>query len=398
MKFARRRHIAALAFVVMLGLGVVTTHSQAQTFTVLYNFTGTPDGYAPYAGLVQDQAGTLYGTTYVGGSGNCFDGCGTVFKVSKTGKETVLYNFAGGSGDGCNPSAELIRDTADNLYGTTQTCGSSNLGTVFKVSKIGKETVLHSFAGGSADGCTPAGGLLRDKAGNLYGATFQCGASGVGTVFRVSKSGNETVLHSFAGAPSDGSVPFFTSLLMDTKGNLYGVTYEGGASDNGVVYKLSKTGTLTLLYSFAGETSDGCFPNGNLATDNKGNLYGVTRECGPSGEGIVWKLGKKGTETVLHNFAGGSSDGAYPWAGVVLDAKGNFYGDTNEGGASGDGTVYELNGKGTLTLLHSFAFSDGETPQGGVIRDATGNLYGTGTYGGSGCGVEGCGTVWKLAP
>jgi uncharacterized repeat protein (TIGR03803 family) len=112
----------------------------------------------------------------------------------------------------------------------------------------------------------------------------------------------------------------------------------------------------------------------------------------------VWKVSQKGTETVLHSFAGAPSDGEYPWAGVVMDTKGNLYGDTNEGGASGDGTVYELNKKGTLTLLHSFSFSDGDAPQGGLIRDATGNLYGTGTYGGSGCGAGGCGTVWKLTP
>jgi len=183
-------------------------------------------------------------------------------------------------------------------------------------------------------------------------------------------------------------------LLMDAKGNLYGVTAQGGASNKGVVFKLSKNGRLTVLHSFVGGKADGCYPYGTPAMDAKGNLYGTTYMCGTANAGVVWKVGAKGTENVLHNFAGGSSDGAYPYAGVIMDAKGNFYGDTAYGGSSGDGTVYELNKKGKLTLLHSFAGSDGESPIGGLIRDAKGNLYGTAYEGGS----DLYGTVWKLTP
>jgi len=380
----------ALTFVVVLGFGAGTTPSvEAQTFTVLHNFTGSSDGGNPYAGVLRDTSGNLYSTTANGGSSDK----GVVFKLDTGGTETVLHSFTGGT-DGGEPLAGLIRDTAGNFYGTTFAGGSSGNGVVFKLSKGGRATVLHSFAGGTADGAHPWGGLIQDDKGNFYGTTSGGGPSNWGTVFKLSKSGTETVLHSFVGGSSDGEFPYYTSLLMDTKGNLYGVTSQGGSSNRGVVFKLSKSGKFTVLHSFIGGTTDGCYPYGTPAMDTKGNLYGTTYMCGASNAGVVWKVGEKGTETVLHNFAGGSSDGAYPYAGVIMDAMGNFYGDTAYGGSSGDGTVYELNKKGKLTLLHSFAGSDGESPIGGLIRDAKGNLYGTAYEGGS----DLYGTVWKLTP
>ena len=379
---------AALMLVVVLVLGAGTSQSaQAQTFTVLYDFTGSPDGEYSYAAVVRDAAGNLYGTTYEGGA----SGYGTVFKVDTSGTETVLHSFSAGT-DGSYPFAGVIQDNAGNLYGTTYEGGSSGYGTVFKVDTSGTETILYTFAGGTTDGCNPAGGLLRDKAGNLYGTAGACGASGVGAVFKLSKKGKETVLHSFAGGSSDGAYPAFTTLLMDKKGKLYGVTEDGGTGGVGTVYVLSPRGTVTLLHSFIGGTTDGCYPLGSPAMDKDGTLYGTAEGCGSGSLGIVWKVSKKGTETVLHNFAGGSSDGASPLAGVVLDTKGNLYGDTDAGGASSFGTVYELNKKGTLTLLHSFAGSDGSYPFGGVIRTSKGNLYGTA---GSG-GTYSYGTVWQL--
>lgn len=383
---------AALALALVLVFGAVTTQSaRAQTFTTRYNFTGSTDGGWPYASLIRDTAGNLYGATEVGG----VSGAGTVFKVSKNGTEKVLYSFTGGA-DGANPFAELLRDTAGNLYGTTANGGASGLGTVFKVSKTGKETVLYSFAGGT-DGCYPYGGLLRDQAGNLYGTTEVCGASGVGTVFKLGKAGKETVLHSFAGGTSDGEFPSFTTPLMDKKGNLYGVAEQGGTYNQGVVYKLGKSGKFTLLYSFAGGTIDGCNIFGTPAMDSAGNLYGTANNCGASHVGMVWKVSPKGKETVLHNFAGGASDGAEPIAGLIMDAKGNLYGDTYQGGSASLGTVYKLNKKGTLTLLHTFTGPDGDYPYSGLIQDAAGNLYGTTLYGGSGQGCRnGCGTVWRI--
>ncbi len=309
----------------------------------------------------------------------------------------MLYTFTG-KPDGAEPLAGLIRDAAGNFYGTTFAGGSSDNGAVFKLSKSGAETVLYSFAGGSSDGAHPWGGLIQDGKGNFYGTTFGGGASNWGVVFKLSKSGAETVLHTFAGGSSDGEFPMYTSLLMDKKGNLYGITEQGGGSDRGVVYKLSKRGKLTVLHSFTGGTADGCYPYGTPAMDVQGNLYGTTYKCGSSNAGIVWKVSNKGKEAVLHNFAGGSSDGAYPYAGVMMDAKGNFYGDTAYGGSgncsSGCGTVYELNKKGTLTRLESFDGSDGQYPVGGLVQDAKGNLYGTAYIGGS----DLYGTVWKLTP
>ncbi len=380
----------ALALAVVLGLGIVTTQSaQAQTFDVLYNFTGSSDGGNPYAAVLRDTSGNLYSTAANGGS----SGKGVVFKVDTRGTETVLYSFTGGS-DGGEPVAGLIRDSAGNFYGTTFSGGSSDNGVVFKLSKSGSETVLHSFAGGSSDGAHPWGGLIQDDKGNIYGTTSGGGASNWGTVFKLSKDGTETVLHTFVGGESDGEFPMYTSLVMDKTGNLYGITEQGGPDNLGLVYKLSPSGKFTLLHGFLGGATDGCYPYGTPAMDSKGNLYGTAYKCGSSGEGMVWKVTKKGAETVLHNFAGGSSDGAYPYAGVIMDAKGNFYGDTAYGGSSGDGAVYQLNKKGKLILLHSFAGSDGELPIATLVRDAKGNFYSTAYEGGS---YE-YGTVWKMTP
>jgi uncharacterized repeat protein (TIGR03803 family) len=364
---------------------------------VVYSFTGSSDGGEPYAGLVRDAAGNLYGTTISAGA----FGWGVVFKVDTRGTETVLHSFGGVTTDGRTPYAELVRDKSGNLYGTTYEGGGigcvDGCGTVFKVDTTGTETVLHSFAGGTTDGCLPYGGLLQDKAGNLYGTTQSCGASNYGMVFRLSKSGKFRVMHSFAGGTRDGAYPLYASLLMDKNGALYGVAQYGGTSNEGVVYKLSKSGTLRVLHSFAGGTTDGCNPYGTPAMDTLGNLYGTAVACGSSNMGVVWKANKKGTEKVLHNFAGGTTDGRIPIAGVILDAKGNLYGDTQNGGGTGCfgagcGTVYKLSKTGTLTLLHTFTGSEGAMPFGGVIRDTKGNLYGTAFLG----GIPNWGTVWQI--
>jgi uncharacterized repeat protein (TIGR03803 family) len=398
---------AALPFIVALVLGAVTTQSaHAQSFTVLHKFTGYPtDGQFPFGGLVRDTAGNLYGTTEGGGS----SGYGIVFKVDMSGKETVLYSFAGYP-DGAYPWAVLVRDATGNLYGTTSDGGSSDEGTVFKVDTSGKETVLYSFTG-ETDGGHPYGGLVLDAADNLYGTTMRGGVvnfcvfqfrHGCGTVFKVDKSGTETVLHRFVG--SDGALPEFTSLLVDKQGGgLFGVTTDGGTSLKGVLYALSKSGTYAVLHNFTGGTTDGCNPVGTPAMDKQGDLFGTAYSCGSSHKGIVWKVSKNGTETVLHNFAGGSSDGASPIAGVSVDAKGNLYGDTYQGGTSGKGVVYALSSSGTLTVLHSFAGSDGKYPYGGLFRDANGNLYGDTEKGGSGPCIsegerQGCGVVFKITP
>jgi uncharacterized repeat protein (TIGR03803 family) len=310
--------------------------------------------------LVRDHAGNLYGTTVDGRGGLsvCSGGCGVVYKLGRTGKETVLYSFTGGA-DGGSSYAGLVRDKAGNLYGTTTGGGIYGQGTVFKLDATDKETVLYCFTGGM-DGGTPGARLLRDNAGNLYGTTqyggdLSCSVSfppGCGVVFKLDPAGKETVLHSFTGP--DGSLSF-TGLVRDAAGNLYGTTAFGGASGNGVVFKVD-----------------------------------------PAGK-----------ETVLHSFTGGA-DGANPYASVVRDAAGNLYGTTYAGGNTGGfcskyggcGVVFKLDTTGEETVLHTFTGRDGLQPRGALLRDAAGDLYGTTSIGGdlNGCSGIGCGVVFKLTP
>jgi uncharacterized repeat protein (TIGR03803 family) len=385
--FPKARLGAALMSVMVLCFGVATAQSaRAQTLHVLYNFAGSSDGGDPYASLIRDAAGNLYST--VGYGGTSF--AGAVFKVAPDGTETVLYSFTGGA-DGAFPISALVRDSAGNLYGTTTQGGSVGAGVVFKVAPSGTETVLHNFTGGR-DGVDPVGGLLRDKKGNLYGTTLQGGSSNDGIVFKIDPQGKETILHTFTGSATDGKYPTYTSFLTDAQGALYGVTEEGGSAGGGILYKLSKAGKLTILHSFMGGTTDGCNVLGTPFMDTAGNFYGTTSSCGTHTLGTVWKVSKSGKERILHSFAGGTSDGEYPLAGVIVDAKGNVYGTTETGGASNVGTVYKVSQSGKFTLVHSFKGTDGKYVYGGLVQNAKGTLFGVAQNGGS----IGYGTVWKI--
>jgi uncharacterized repeat protein (TIGR03803 family) len=382
--------LAVLVSLVVVS-GLATPLVRAQTFTVLYNFTPYTGAW-PYGTLVRDSSGNLYGTTYQGGTSLL----GEVFEVSPSGTETTLYSFTG-SNDGYWPFAGVTRTGNGIIYGTTyygggSGCSGAGCGTVFKL--VNGETVLHSFTGGSADGCNPYGGVVRDKSGNLYGTTYQCGSSGYGTVWKLNTTGKETVLHSFTGGATDGSYPGLGGLIIDAAGNLYGSTSQGGAHNGGTVFKLDTTGKETVLHSFRGTPGHGD-PDGTLARDKYGNLYGTTTDD-PYGYGSVWKLSQTGKFTLLYSFKGGPTDGDFPLAGVIRDGEGNFYGVTYYGGSSGEGIVFKLSKGGVMTVLHSFSCaSDGCYPIGGVIRDAAGNLYGTAYYGGN---PGPYGTVWKLVP
>jgi uncharacterized repeat protein (TIGR03803 family) len=384
----------AIAFAMVLVLPLVAPDaSQVQTFTVLYTFKSTLKGEQPDATLTMDSAGNLYGTTQYGGAKGGF---GTVFKLDTTGKETVIRSFAG-TPDAEDPYAGLTRDQTGDLYGTTLYGGTQGgFGTVFKL-HAGSETILHSFAG-TPDGEDPRSVLLRDAAGNLYGTTQYGGTNGgFGTIFQLDPAGKLTLLHSFAGTP-DGEDPY-SGVLRDKAGNLYGTTQYGGTNGGfGTVYKLTAKGKLTLLHSFAG-TPDGVNPFAGLLMDAAGNLYGTTYYGGTNGGfGTVYKLTAKGKLTLLHSFAG-MPDGQNPYARLIRDSAGNLYGTTFYGGTSGYGSVFELTAAGKLTILHSFSGSaDGGHPIAGLILDKAGNLYGTTSDGGDlKCGFSGCGTVFKIA-
>jgi uncharacterized repeat protein (TIGR03803 family) len=379
-------------------LGVVLAPAQG-TFTVLFSFNGS-DGYEPDAGVIQDPAGNLYGTTQYAGDLSCGDGegCGLVFGLNTSGTETVLHGFAG-NGDGTIPFTPVARDSAGNFYGTTQD-GGYGWGVVYKIDTAGNETVLYSFTGGS-DGCVPMQGLLVHTSDTLFGTTYGYGCgSGYGTIFKIDSAGKFTLLHTFTGDFSDGANPFFGHLAMGKSGNLYGLTQGGGRWGWGVLYELSRSGKFKVLHSFRGGANDGCYPDGSVLQDGIGNFYGTTARCGSNNIGIIWKVNKQGKEIILHNFTGYPSDGAFPVAGLARDSQGNLYGVATGGGAHGGGALYELSASGALTLLHSFDGTDGDLPQGELLRTADGTFFGTASGGGGteNICVGGCGTVWSYVP
>jgi uncharacterized repeat protein (TIGR03803 family) len=311
-------------------------------YDVLYNFTGRRgDGQSPFIGtLTRDHAGNLYGTTINGGiySQFCIPGCGTVYKVDSRGKETILHIFTGTGGDGSQPYGGVILDSTGNIYGATTGGGTSGGGIVFKLDSHGKETILYNFTGGS-DGSAPIGTLVSDNNGNFYGTAGTGGADGYGTVFKIDTTGKYTLLYTFTGAGDGGFSE--SPLVLDPAGNLYGTTDLGGTSGFGNVFKLDTKGTETALYSFTGGADGGTPSYAGLVRDAAGNLYGAASSGGTaSGFGVVFKIDTTGKETVLHRFKG--SDGRIPDGSVTLDSHGSLYGTTTLGGAYNGGVVYKI--------------------------------------------------------
>jgi uncharacterized repeat protein (TIGR03803 family) len=321
------------------GCGLVFKLDPTGVETVLHAFTEGSEGEYFNSGLAEDSS-NVYGTSIGGGTGKCYfgTGCGVVFKVDKaTGQDTVLYRFSGGT-DGADPYAPVILDAAGNLYGTTGGGGiPGGGGTVFKLDPGGHETVLYSFSGKQrGDGSLPTGRLIRDQAGNLYGTTiaggsgFGCNKAGCGIVFKVAPSGMETVLYRFSGG-ADGSMPS-TELIRDSKGNLYGTTFSGGsaACHCGTIFKIGPLGNESVLHSFTGG-ADGEAPSAGLVPDSQGNLYGTASSGGNKSClcGTVFKLEATGQLVVLHTFTGGA-DGAGPAGTLARDAGGNLYGSAGQ--------------------------------------------------------------------
>jgi uncharacterized repeat protein (TIGR03803 family) len=393
---------------------VVTLASNASAgpkYKVLHAFTGGNDGGGLWGSLLLDQHGNVYGTTISGGPKGKG---GTAFKLTRqangTWSQTVLYNFCSRSGcaDGGGPFAGLIFDAAGNLYGTTESGGAHVYGTVFELtpgSDGWKENVLHSF-GFNSHGCCPKAGVVMDNAGNLFGTASVAFELSPGT-----SGWKETVLHNFTGHHGDGSGPW-AGMILDEAGNAYGTTEMGGTNRScgggcGTVYELEPISgggwKEHILHDF-GTVGDGAFPGvGALILDSAGNLYGTTNVGGATGYGTVFRLTLQSSgrwkETILHSFAA-SPNGQQPSASVVMDKAGNLYGTTISGGTAscGCGVIYKLvpgsNGKWTYTVLHRFTGYDGAQPDANLILDGKGNLYGTTITGGTG----GAGVAFELTP
>jgi uncharacterized repeat protein (TIGR03803 family) len=360
-----------------------STGNSSLSYRVLHSFGGSGDGSVPTAGLINVK-GSLYGTTFSGGG----SGEGTVFSITPSGTETVLHSF-GGYRDGTHPYAGLI-DVKGALYGTTsEGLGSGGTGSVFSITLSGTETVLHAFSGTTDDdGSVPYAGLVNVK-GTLYGTTYYGGADTIGIVYSITPSGTETVLYSFCGFNCyDGLEP--EGGLINVEGTLYGTTSGGGAYCCGTVFKITRRGTETVLHSFGGSSGDGQYPYAGLV-NIRGTLYGTTVAGGSSsctfytmrGCGTVFSITPSGTERVVYNFAGGSGDGANPFAGL-LNVNGTLYGTTEVGGRHGYGTVFKITTGGKETVLHSFAGGrrDGANPYAGLLKVKSG-FYGTTTFGGA---------------
>jgi uncharacterized repeat protein (TIGR03803 family) len=420
--FSAGKPVFVIFVTFLLASIAVPSPLQAQKFTVLHTFKGG-DGAAPVGQLVRDKAGNLYGTTVIGGTGKCQLGCGTAFKMNRSGEMIWVHSFNGANGE--QPEAGLLRDAAGDLFGTTVDGGDLKCippygcGTVFKLDATGKETVLHKFTG-QPGGYGPESLLARDPEGNLYGTTYIGGEKGYGTVFKLDTAGKKTILYSFTGG-SDGCFPY-PGVILDSVGNLYGVTLIGGAgfgnSGYGVVFELDAKGNETVLHAFGG--GDGANPDSVLLFDPQGNLYGTTANGGTSevcdgGCGTVFQLSPQNgswSETVLYSFCSLSdcTDGLVPAVGpLVRDAAGNLYGTTDFGGTyrncngEGCGVVFKLDAVGKETVLHNFTGgTDGAGPYAGLTTDSTGNLYGSVLQGGDlKCKVgngRGCGTIFRIAP
>jgi uncharacterized repeat protein (TIGR03803 family) len=425
--------ICLMAFIVAALTFLTTRARAADRETVLHNFSGGADGATPTY-LIRDSSGNLYGLAEGGGNMVCSGGCGVIFKMSNSSGrwvETILYTFTGGD-DGADPSG-IVMDSTGSIYGFSSGAeGSLGPGSAFKLSRAtgGGWTfsLLYKFGTATNDGLYPAGAPVLDAAGNIYGSTRNGGSStactaGCGTVFELTPAVSglwpETILHSFSGVP-DGAFPA-GSMIFDGVGNLYGNTNAGGSNTTacnagcGAVYQVAPASggswTESILHSFNGSLTDGIGPEGGIAIDATGNLYGTTYEGGRVHNsgcfgycGTVWEVspvsGGGWSEKLLHSF-NYTTDGGLPSVGVVLDSAGHVYGFTATYPNTLAGTAYKLSedhaGQWQITVLYALGTTngDGKNPAGGSpVLDSAGNLYGTARFG----GTKDNGNIFKLAP
>jgi len=432
-----RNTCAIVLVALVLAATVATRPARAQTFTVLHSFAAGTDGAVPNP-IIGDAQGNLYGTTKFGGITSCaLDTCGTVFKIDSAGKETVLYRFEGGD-NGYGPYAGLVRDAKGNLYGTTQGNGFvGGAAVVFKVDPNGQETVPYVADGLSA--CCFDSPLALDAKGNLYGMSPYAGQPncevarngvGCGTLFKVTPSGKFKVLHVFKG--KDGIQPE-GGVVLDAQGNIYGTAAYGGkltcnypgwgqpfGKGCGTVYKLEPSGKFTILHTFTGP-NDGSDPLG-LTIDSAGNLYGIADSGGDTikktnweyGLGTIFKVDTSGKYSVLFTFSpctdppctkGQVRNSLYA-SHLVRDTKGNLYGiEMVNNCAFGGGCLFRIDTKGKITDLYDFTQDQSGAaiiPSMGLLLGSDGDFYGSTPVGGSAepeCFDnigEACGSVFHL--
>jgi uncharacterized repeat protein (TIGR03803 family) len=384
-------------------------------YKVIYSFKGGTGGEQPASDLL-DVDGKLYGTTFSGGDASssrlCYDGCGTAFESTTAGAVRILHSFTNYPNDGAYPDAGLIALRGE-LYGTATNGGANGTGAVYAMSTTGKEKLLYSFGSdGDGDGRYPASDLLALK-GVLYGTTeyggkFTCYSSATcGTVFKVTASGKERVLHTFRDDRSqvDGFWPRAGLVAIDAL--LYGTTpYGSGLA--GTVYTITPSGKESVLYGFSGR-HDGAFPFGGLTALN-GEFYGTAIAAGAYGHGAIFAVNASGKERTVYEFKGSPTDGSGPLGNLTV-VNGKLYGATAQGGkykcfanGEGCGTVFAVTSSGTESVLHNFkGGDDGADPNGGVA-DVDGLLYGTTYSGGTGScsptsgNIGGCGTIFEVTP
>lgn len=301
---------------------------------------------------------------------------------------TVLHTLNGTNGE--SAFAAMVQATDGNFYGTSIN-GGNFYGNVFRVTTTGTVGTLHAFCSqsGCPDGEFLWGSLVQATDGEFYGTTAGGGANAAGTVFKITRSGTLTTLYSFDGTDNSGPE---SGLIQATDGDLYGTTTNGGPNSAGTVFKITTGGALTTLYTFCLQSGcpDGQYPSASLAQATNGEFYGTTWGGGANAAGTVFKITSSGTLTTLHSFDG--TDGSGPYATLVQASDGVFYGTTGAGGASNAGTIFEITPSGAFTTLHSFDGTDGSTPFAGLVQATDGDLYGTAADGGAG----GSGTVFKI--
>jgi uncharacterized repeat protein (TIGR03803 family) len=333
--------------------GTIFRISPSGAYTQLYSFgSSLTDGNSPVAGLVQGTDGNFYGTTQYGG----LTGVGTVFRISSTGVYTNLYSF-GYAPDGFNPYAPLVQGSDGNFYGTTYFGGPRGVGTLFRISPGGTYTNIYSFGSSPADGNFPVAGLVQGDDDRFYGTTQDGGMYGYGTIFRISPSGAYTNLYSFGGSLTDGN-DLVAGLVQGRDDNFYGTTFAGGIYGSGTVFRISPAGVYTNLYSFGSYPADGNSPGAGLVQGSDGNFYGTTFGGGIYSSGTLFQISASGAYSNLYSFGGSPADGDGPGAGLVQGSDGNFYGTTGNGGTNDEGTVFVFDaGLGPVTNNCEFSIS-----------------------------------------